>query len=198
VPVAGGIAVYENDPLEQGRKLFAEHCAGCHRLDRMGPSDEDQKGPTLNRLFSRGYIEAFLRAPDSPAFFGKSPLRGGMKPVELVGPELTDLVEYVYSLAGTDTPAGANLKIDAARAARGQVLFEEKNCDLCHERDGKTSGQGPNLLAYGSAAWLRAFLLAPGAATFYGEKNDMPAFGKKLSETELSRLVAFLLAQRER
>ena len=189
VPVAGGIAVYENDPLEQGRKLFAEHCAGCHRLDRMGPSDEDQKGPTLNRLFSRGYIEAFLRAPDSPAFYGKSPLRGGMKPVELVGPELTDLVEYVYSLAGSKD-------VDAAKVARGQVLFEDKNCDLCHERDGKTGGQGPNLLGYGSEAWLRGFLLAPASITYYGDKNDMPAFGKKLSDGEMSRLLMFLLAQR--
>lgn len=198
VPVAGGVAVYENDPLEQGRKLFAEHCAGCHRLERMGPSDEDQKGPNLSRLWSRAWLQGFLQAPDSPTFYGRSKLKGGMKPVELPPDQLGDLVEYVYSLAGTDTAGAASLKIDAGRAARGQVLFEEKNCDLCHERDGKTGGQGPNLLAYGSATWLRAFLLAPGAATFYGEKNDMPAFGKKLSETELSRLVAFLLAQRER
>ncbi len=50
----------------------------------------------------------------------------------------------------------------------------------------------------GMETMLRAFLLAPGAATFYGEKNDMPAFGKKLGETELARLVTFLRAQRER
>ena len=189
VPVAGGVAVYQNDPLEQGRKLFAEHCAGCHRLERMGPSDEDQKGPNLTQLWSRGWIEAFLRDPDSPAFYGNSKLRTAMRPVELAGPELADLVEYVYSLAGSRD-------VDAQRAARGQVLFEDKNCDLCHERDGKTSGQGPNLLGYGSEAWLRGLLLAPGSVTYFGDKNDMPAFGKKLSDGEIARLSAFLLTQR--
>ena len=189
VPVAGGIAVYENDPLEQGRKLFVEHCAGCHRLQRLGPADEDQKGPQLTGLWSRPWLEAFLRAPDSPAFYGRSKLSGGMKAVDLPPPELADLVEYLYSLAG-------GKDVDAARVARGQVLFEDKNCDLCHERDGKTGGQGPNLLAYGSDAWLRAFLLSPGAVTYYGEKNDMPAFGKKLSDGELTRLIRFVMAQR--
>ena len=189
VPVAGGIAVYENDPLEQGRKLFVEHCAGCHRLDRMGPSDEDQKGPTLTHFGSRAWMEGFLRSPDSPAYYGKSKLQGAMKPVELPAAELADLVEYLYSLAGTKD-------IDPQKVARGQVLFEEKNCDLCHERDGKTSGQGPNLMAYGSEAWLRGFLVAPGSVTYYGDKNDMPAFAKKLSDAELVRLLAFLSAQR--
>ncbi len=189
VPVAGGIAVYENDPLEQGRKLFAEHCAGCHRLQRLGPADEDQKGPQLTGLWSRPWLEAFLRAPDSPAFYGRSKLSGGMKAVDLPPPEMADLVEYLYALAG-------GKDVDAARVARGQVLFEDKNCDLCHERDGKTGGQGPNLLAYGSDAWLRAFLLSPGAVTYYGEKNDMPAFGKKLSDGELTRLIRFVMAQR--
>ncbi len=199
VPVAGGVAVYENDPLEQGRKLFIEHCAGCHRLERIGPSDEEQKGPHLSRLWSRAWLTGFLQAPDSPTYYGRSKVQGGMKPVDLPPDQLGDLVEYLYSLAGP-APGGTagHSTVDAARAARGQALFEEKNCDLCHERDGKTSGQGPNLFAYASEAWLRGFLLAPGAVTYYGEKNDMPAFGKKLSETELARLVAFVLAQRER
>ncbi|PSM32278.1 cytochrome b N-terminal domain-containing protein [Haliangium sp. UPWRP_2] len=200
VPVAGGVAVYENDPLEAGRKLFLEHCAGCHRLDRMGPADEDQKGPHLSRFASRAWLAGFLQAPDSPTYYGRSKVRGGMKPVELPpnqpGDQLGDLVEYLYSLAGP--PGAGGQPLDAGKVARGAVLFEEKNCDLCHERDGKTSGQGPNLLGYASETWLREFLLHPGAATYYGEKNDMPAFGKKLGETELARLVTFLRAQRER
>lgn len=189
VPAAGGLAVYENDPLEQGRKLFVEHCAGCHRLGRMGPADEDVKGPQLSRLWSRAWIDGFLRAPDSPDYYGHSKLKEGMKPVVATASEQADLVEYLFSLGGA-------ADVDAAKVGRGKLLFEDRNCDLCHERDGKTAGQGPNLLGYGSDAWLRAFLQTPGAPIFYGEKNDMPSFAKKLSDSELARLSAFVGAQR--
>ena len=114
-----------------GSQAVPEHCAGCHRLDRMGPADEDQKGPNLSRFASRAWLAGFLQAPDSPTYHGRSKVRGGMKPVELPanqpGDQLGDLVEYLYSLAG---PASAGSQpIDAGKAARGAVLFEEKNCD---------------------------------------------------------------------
>ena len=56
--------------------------------------------------------------------------------------------------------------------------------------------EGPFPLADGSEAWLRGLLLAPGSVTYFGDKNDMPAFGKKLSDGEIARLSAFLLTQR--
>ncbi|HNC69882.1 MAG TPA: hypothetical protein PKZ77_05295, partial [Pseudomonadales bacterium] len=121
----------------------------------MGPADEDQKGPHLSRFASRAWLAGFLQAPDSPTYYGRSKVRGGMKPVELPpnqpGDQLGDLVEYLYSLAGP--PGAGGQPLDAGKVARGAVLFEEKNCDLCHERDGKTSGQGPNLLGYASETW---------------------------------------------
>lgn len=186
---AGGVAVYQNDPLEQGRMLFAEHCAQCHRLGRLGPSEAEQKGPTLSAAFSRQWLTAFLKEPSSPRFYGRTKFQDGMKPVSLPSEELSDLVEYVYSLGGPGD-------LDAARAKRGAVLFEEKNCDLCHERDGQTGGQGPNLSGYGSAAWVRRLLENPGTPLYYGDKNDMPAFGKKLSPVELDRLTGFLIKER--
>jgi ubiquinol-cytochrome c reductase cytochrome b subunit len=185
VPAEGGVAVYLNDPLEQGRRLFSEHCTQCHRLGRMGPSESEQKGPNLSELGSREWLAAFLVAPQSSRFFGHTKLAGGMKAVKLPPAELTDLVEYVYSLGG---------RKDAApeRVQRGALLFQDKNCDLCHERDGKTGGQGPNLLGYGSVQWLRRLISGPDSALFYGDKNDMPSFGKKLSADELDRLAAYL------
>jgi len=190
VPVAGGVAVYENDPLEKGRLLFGEHCSQCHRLGRMGPAEGEDKGPNLTALWSRAWLTEFLQAPDSPRFYGRTKLKGSMKAVALPAPELADLVEYVYSLGGGK---GA---VDAGRVQRGALLFEDKNCDLCHERDGKTEGQGPNLFGYGTQAWARRLLEGPGSQLYYGDKNDMPAFEKKLAPIELDRIAAFLAAQR--
>ncbi len=191
VPVAGGVAVYQNDPLEQGRQLFAEHCASCHRLGHSGPTEEEQKGPNLSGVWSRAYLTAFLQAPESPRFYGRTKLKDGMKAVHAPQGDMADLVEYLYSLRGSDG-------VDAVRARRGALLFEDKNCDLCHERDGKTSGQGPNLFGYGSAAWARSLLVNPGSPLYFGEKNEMPAFGQKLTAKELDRLAAYLLAERAR
>lgn len=190
VPVAGGTAVYLNDPLERARLLFREHCQGCHKLGASGPAPEDQKGPDLTRWGSRRWISELITDPDNSRAFGHTKLKGGMKPVQLPPEPLADLVEYVYSL-------GAASGVDAARAKRGAALFEDGNCDLCHERDGKTSGQGPSLGGYLSVEWTRALLQNPGSPLYYGSKNDMPAFGKKLTAAELDALAAFLQAQRQ-
>jgi hypothetical protein len=37
----------------------------------------------------------------------------------------------------------------------------------------------------------------PASPLYYGSKNDMPVFGKKLAAGELDSLAAFLTAQRE-
>lgn len=191
VPPAGGVAVYDNDPLNQGRRLFDEHCTSCHRLGMhpKGPPPGEEKGPDLGRLWSRAWLTDFLKQPDSPRFYGRTKLAGAMKPVQLAEPPLADLVEYLVSLGG-------NTATDPVRVQRGAALFESENCDLCHERDGK-EGQGPGLLGFGSLAYARSLIADPGSPLHYGTKNDMPAFGKKLSAVELDRLAAFLVSQRD-
>lgn len=193
VPAAGGVAVYDNDPLNQGRKLFDEHCVSCHRgsPSLKGPPPGDEKGPDLTRLWSRAWLTEFLKDPDSPRFYGRTKLKGSMKAVQLQPEPLADLVEYLISLGGPAAGAG----LDAARVQRGAALFEAENCDLCHERSGK-EGQGPGLKDYASLAFARAILHDPGAPELYGSKNDMPAFGKKLSAAEIDRLAAFLMTLR--
>jgi ubiquinol-cytochrome c reductase cytochrome b subunit len=181
--------VYLNDPLERARLLFREHCQSCHQLGTMGPPPADQKGPNLTHWGSRPWLAELLTDPDGPHAFGNTKLNGNMRAVRLPKEMLADLVEYLYSLGG-------NGAVDAAQAKRGAALFEDQNCDLCHERDGQTSGQGPSLGGYQSAAWTRALLQNPAAPLYYGTKNDMPAFGKKLTAAELDGLTAYLQAQR--
>src|SRR5205085_1330161 len=107
------------------------------------------------------------RDPDGPSFFGRTPIHG-MKAVAGEAEEVKALVEYVYSLSGARD-------VDAARSAKGQRLFGDKNCDTCHEIDGKTEGEGPSLKDHGAAAWVRGVVVDPGSPMFFGKDNDMPA-----------------------
>jgi ubiquinol-cytochrome c reductase cytochrome b subunit len=185
---AGGVAVFLNDPMEAGRALFGEHCAGCHRLGTMGPlADKDVKGPNLTGWASRRWLEAFLQDPNGPEFFGTTPVRG-MKPVKGTDAERKALVEFIYSLSA---PPDA----DRALAEEGKRLFEQRNCDTCHELDGKTEGEGPNLLGHATAEWVKRLLKEPGSPLFFGEKNDMPSFARKLTAEELDQVAGYVAAQ---
>ena len=101
-----------------------------------------------------------------------------------------------YQLSPSTSKAARSPDSIAPSIQRGEVLFTDLNCDICHERDGKTPGQGPNLGGYGQATWIRGLLQDPASPLYFGEKNDMPLFGKKLSKTELERLTLYLREQR--
>jgi ubiquinol-cytochrome c reductase cytochrome b subunit len=186
----GGVAVYQNDPLVQGKELYAEHCAGCHPLGSMRPAPADQKGPELTQFGSRAWLDGFLRNPDDPRYFGKTKIHD-MKPVKLPAAEMKALVEYTLSLSGDP-------KADPALAAAGQKVFDQNHCVNCHERDGKTESEGPNLLGHGTAAWVRGVLVEPGSALNFSDDSDMPSFKRKLSAEELDRVAEFVAAQRDR
>ncbi len=181
VPVAGGRAVFENDPTFRARRLLAERCLGCHIYSGTG----EERGPSLDGWSSRAYLTALLHNPDH--FYGHTPFHE-MKPVTAPEPQIAALVEYVYSLGGGS--------VDRAQVAEGQALFSSLDCDQCHETDGSSSGQGPNLGDRASRDWLRAFLRDPSAERFFGKKNEMPKVGEKLSPEELESVVDLLLSER--
>jgi ubiquinol-cytochrome c reductase cytochrome b subunit len=188
VPPAGGVAVYENDPLERGRKLYAERCSGCHQLGGAG----ERKAPDLDGWSSRDWIRAFLKDPENERFYGKTKIRG-MKPVKVTGADFESLVEFVFSQGGPDG-------VDAAKAQAGKQLFEDLSCSDCHETDGTTGvGDGvPNLGHRASPAWVKAFLEDPSGPTFFGKKNEMPKMKGKLDDADLDALVALLRGERAR
>jgi ubiquinol-cytochrome c reductase cytochrome b subunit len=186
VPPAGGTAVYENDPVERGRKVYQERCAGCHQLGGAG----ERKAPDLDGWSSRAWIRAFLQDPENERFYGKTKIRG-MKPVKAVGEKLDALVEWVYSQGGADG-------VDAQKAARGKQLLDELGCTDCHETDGQT-GQGtgePNLGGRASPAWLRAFLEDPSGSIFFGKKNEMPKMKGRLDDEDFAAVIELLRAER--
>jgi ubiquinol-cytochrome c reductase cytochrome b subunit len=185
VPPAGGVAVYENDPVLRGRRLFDERCAGCHVLGGKG----EARAPDLDGWSSRPWIAAFLKDPEAPRFFGRTKVRG-MKPVKATGADLDALVEWVYSLGG-----GAG--VDAGQAARGRELFDSSGCDTCHETDGKSAGDGaPNLGGRATREWTRALILDAAAEPLFGRKNQMTRFAGKLADVDVDALVDLLLKER--
>jgi ubiquinol-cytochrome c reductase cytochrome b subunit len=187
VPPTGGTAVWDNDPLRHGRRIFSERCAGCHQLGGTG----EAKGPDLDGWSSRGWIAAFLKDPESPRFYGRTKIRG-MKPVTVAGVDFDALVEWLYSQAG-------GVDVDAVKVARGQAVFTSSGCDDCHEIDGQKGGDGaPNLGGRASKSWIQAFLLAPDGERFFDRKNEMPVFHGKLSPEDLDALATLLAVERQR
>jgi len=181
VPVAGGTAVYDNDPLVRGRRVFGERCAGCHVLDGQG----ERKGPDLDGWSSRTWISAFLHEPTADRFYGTTKIRG-MKPIHADAPDEAAMVEWIFS------QGGGTFNVELAQ--KGRALIESMSCNDCHELDGVTVGDGvPNLGNRASLGWTVDFLREPDKV--FGRKNDMPSFAK-LDAAELDALAALMAAER--
>ncbi len=185
VPPGGGLAVLENDPEWKARRILGERCLGCHVYQGGG----EERAPALDGWSSRAWLAGLLREPDAPRYYGKTKVHG-MKPVKAEPHEIDALVEYVWQQGG-----GA---ADGALAGEGAKLFAAKQCDMCHDVDGATGGDAPNLGGRATADWLRRFLRDPGAPTFFGQKNTMPRFGEKLSPEEIDAVAGLLLREREK
>jgi ubiquinol-cytochrome c reductase cytochrome b subunit len=183
MPAEGGVAVFRNDPHFHARALWDDKCAGCHSMSGAG----GEKGPDLRGYGSRAWIVEFLRNPDGPMRMGPAHLEKGMKPVQGSQEELAALAEFVYEQSGATD-------VDRARAARGEALFNEKDCDSCHELDGETPGQGPNLKDRGTRAYVRSIIADAGAPTRYGKRSKMPRFDGKLAEGEIDALADLVLS----
>jgi ubiquinol-cytochrome c reductase cytochrome b subunit len=185
MPAEGGLAVFRNDPLNHARDIWDERCSGCHALGGTG----GDKAPDFKDYNSRAWIRAFLENPEGPLFMGTAKIDKGMKPVQGTPDELDALVEMVYAQTGAPDA-------DAARAAHGRELVEQKDCDTCHELDGDGENAGPNLKGRGTLAWIEAVIADAGQGRLFGEKNKMPKFAGKLAPAEIEDLARFVIAQK--
>ncbi len=75
IPVEGPLVMLARDPQIQGPKLFAAHCATCHRYDghdgRGRVYDESATSSDLADFGSFERIRGFLREPMNPLYFGR-------------------------------------------------------------------------------------------------------------------------------
>jgi len=212
IPPTGAATLLQNDPLTQGPRLFARHCASCHRFDVSDgfgntPSDP-QSASELKGFASRAWLAGLLDPAqvDSTNYFGATKHREG-KMVKFVKSkvanyppakqeELRKVIAAVSAEAGLKTQSAADTR-DAALIAEGrQLLVDEMACTDCHQfRAPDDQATAPDLTGYGSRAWLIEFLRSPKHARFYGDHNDrMPSFGEDglLDEKSLGLLADWL------
>ena len=119
------------------------------------------------------------------------------------------LVAFLVAQAGHNTRDGKAITHDTAAVDRGRKLAVEgdwsgaisgTSCVDCHATIGESFAEigdddadgYPNLSGYGSSAWLKSFLSNPGAGQHYGEKNQMPAYARRMTRVEMDLLVRWL------
>jgi ubiquinol-cytochrome c reductase cytochrome b subunit len=178
IPPGGASELYQNDPIERGKRLFAAECQACHRLGDKG----GDTAPDLTGYMTADWIRGVTADPTRPRFFGRTTLTA-MPPTDATPQQLDTLTAYQMSLGALapEPPGGAE-------------LFEELGCQTCHARAGEKPRMGPSLAGYGSRAWIVGAIKNPGALEYYGDDNKMPAFAGKLTDAQLDDIVTYILS----
>ncbi len=195
IPVGGAVALLRDDPATRGPRLFAQHCASCHRFDGhdgMGGTPADAAtAPDLAGFASRPWLAGLLDPArvDSAHYFGGTRFKEG-KMVRFVKrtvsafdathqTNLVRIIKAVSAEAGLPAQRDADAS-DAAEIAEGRRLIdtEAMRCTECHEfRKPNENATAPRLTGYGSREWLIDFIGNPASDHFYGRRNDrMPAY----------------------
>jgi ubiquinol-cytochrome c reductase cytochrome b subunit len=209
IPVEGAVTLLRNDPKTQGPKLFARHCAICHRFDGHDGAGRKPKDPPsasdLEGFGGRAWLAGFLDPAqiDQAHYFGGTALKDGkmVDQVKDVIAKYDDAKKAMLQSAIKALSAEAALKsqraadlADAEEIARGRIFLGREftppgggeaqrglNCVRCHRFHGEGEpGKAPDLSGWGSREWLLGILDDPAHERFYSDRNDhMPAFGAK-------------------
>ncbi len=212
IPVNGAVTLLREDPLTQGPKLFAAHCASCHRYgghDGQGHDIADEaSAPDLEGFASRAWLTELL-SPEhfaSDKFFGKTKFADGKmakflnrKVSKFDDEEKAQLAKAIMALsAEAALPAQAEQDLaDADQIAAGKDhLLDDIGCADCHEFHFEDEdATAPDLTGYGSREWLVKMISDPTQESHYGESNDrMPPFEPDgvLSAREIGLLADWL------
>ena len=196
IPATGAVTLLRHDAYTQGPKLFARHCASCHRFDGhdgLGvtttnvPSASDLKG-----FASREWLAGLLDPAriSGPHYFGGTKFAEGKmakfvkKDVAAFTSEQKQHLARVLAAVSAEGSLKSQRELDQRDAAlldEGRTLFasEAMRCAECHQfRKKDEDATAPDLTGYGSKEWLAGILTNPKHERFYGKRNDrMPAFG---------------------
>lgn len=196
VPPEGARSLVGRDPWLQGPKLFARHCAACHRYDgHDGMKGLTQEAPSASDLYqfaSRNWLTGLLHPQRVAAhgYFGGTAFESG-KMVRFVKRDVAEFnagqreqLRKVVAAISAEAALPRQRDLDAASAAvieEGRTLVNDYDmrCTECHRfRDYGEEPSGPDLTGYGSRDWMIQFIRDPAHERFYGERNDrMPRFG---------------------
>ena len=215
IPPAGAVTLLRQDPQNQGRRLFAAHCASCHRYNghdgRGFPVDEPQSAADLAGFASVDWITELLDHDHdiSAKYFGGTKFQDGTMARKVLAKYTEEekmlLPEIARLLAdGAELPYEEKLDEDTRDELfslyyNDDLKFEDgRACIECHDIDSEDEGFAPDLTGYGSREWLIAFIENPEDKRFYGKKNDrMPCYGRdgKLKDEEIAILVDWIRSQ---
>lgn len=211
IPQSGALNLLRADSFTQGPRLFAKHCASCHRYDGhdgRGKSPTDtQSASDLKDFGTRRWVGGMLDPEKiaSTNYFGATAHAAGkmVKFVQRDVPkygeaEKANLKKVILALS-----AEAQLRSqieadqrDAASIRQGRKLVSEMGCTDCHQYRAKDpDATAPDLTGYASRDWLMGVIRNAAHPRYYGKKNDrMPKFGPDgiMTEREIGLLAAWL------
>jgi len=184
VPPEGAGFMLANDPLERGRRVFAQQCTQCHAVSGVG----EHKAPDLAGLFSLEWVREQIRDPNQPHRYGATKLKGKMDAWgRRLAPERLEAVARYVHARRDPAKADADPSLE-----EGRKVFR-RACDECHSVAAGEAKDAPNLFDYGSDRYLRALLEDPAAPLAFGAKyNDMPAMRTRLTPDELAAVMVYL------
>jgi ubiquinol-cytochrome c reductase cytochrome b subunit len=213
IPPDGALARMRRDPELQGPRLFARHCAGCHRTnghDGQGRVPADPaSAPDLYNFASQDWLIGLLdpQRVDGPDYFGGTRFASG-KMVRFVKRDVaefdeaqrTQLRKIITALsAEAALPGQRELEMESdALIEEGRKLLDDLDmrCTECHLFHGYGEDpSGPDLTGYGSREWMMEFIRNPAHERFYGDRNDrMPQFGAEqiLDDASIELIVDWL------
>jgi ubiquinol-cytochrome c reductase cytochrome b subunit len=193
IPPGGALELVRRDPLSQGPRLFAQHCASCHaHVDPASPEAEailaESSAANLFAFGTAAWMTGLLD-PDQvagPAYFGNTAHKDGDM-VSFVQEDLQDEetwkpadIEAVIAAMAAEAGHG-DAKTPAETVARGRELVaSDERCGMCHRfgDNGTDLGMACDLTGWGSREWLVGLITDPTHERFYGDENDrMPSFG---------------------
>lgn len=214
IPPLGAVSLLRADPENQGRRLFAAHCASCHRYNghdgRGYPVDDPQSAADLAGFASTAWVTELLNYDHyvSAKYFGGTKFKDGTMARKVLAKytdEENKLLPEIARLLADEANLPYEAKLD--EDTRDELLslfynddlhFEDgRACIDCHDIDSEDEGSAPDLTGYGSREWLIAFIENPEDSRFYGKKNDrMPCYGRddKLKPEEIEILVDWIRA----
>ena len=194
IPPAGMLELIRNDPLSQGPKLFAQHCASCHsHVDPAAPNAASlvakASAANLHGFGTAAWMRGLLdpKQVAGPAYFGNTAHKEGDM-VNFVQNDLADAATWtpddveavIAAMAEEAGLAAAGTAPALVEKGRG-LIADGDRCGSCHTfRDnGVAAGSAPDISGWGSREWLVGIITDPTHERFYGDSNDrMPSFGK--------------------
>jgi cbb3-type cytochrome c oxidase subunit III len=216
-------ATFQGRKVAQGAALFEEYCSPCHGIKGQGI---EGVAPALNTQFFfeqrldeigyQGSLESYVRltvAGGRPAQSTSGPWPQNMPTwsQRYGGPLREDQVDAVTAFvmswgefateAGEPGAAPTPVPGDTPEE-RGRNLFQGMGCIGCHKINGEGGAVGPELTnVYGEKGedYIHQSIIQPNAVIAEGyQPNLMPQiFGERLSEENLSDIIAYLASVSE-